>query len=208
MTDQPPEPPKHPVSDPRPAQRAIKRTEILARRRKVSQLHLSRIPQKEIAKRLEVSEACVSNDLKKVHEAWKTEYTHDAQRLKWRETAALDSDEARIRARLASVPDVPLLQAQAGAEDRALHAELWDSVSRTYCRLQETAIKIMTLRAKLLGLEAPQKVEHTGEQALRVEFVNDWQPVPSVEITEVAPQNGNGNGNGHAEPLEATPPAG
>jgi DNA-binding CsgD family transcriptional regulator len=178
---------------PSPAMRAAKRTEIAHRRRQIQALHLARVPQKEIARRLEISESLVSKDLRKISEEWKAAYVHDMQRLKWRECAALDADEQRVRARIASVPDVPPLQGITDAESRQAHAQVWDQISRTYCRLQETAIKIMQLRAKLLGLEAPVQVEHTGQQALRVEFVNDWTPTPHVEITEVETSNGNGH---------------
>lgn len=187
-------------ANPQPDRRAAKKTEVADRRRKVSALHLARVPQKEIAQRLKVSESLVSRDLDHIREAWRQDYIQDAARLKMRECAALDGDEARVRARLASVPDMPTLPNHADPDARAMHAETWDKVSRTYCRLQETAIKIMDRRAKLLGLDAPQVVENKGAQSLRVEFVNDWTPNLPVTVVEAqAPQNG------HAAPPEAAP---
>lgn len=172
------------MPSPRPSARSAKKTEVSARRRKVAALHLSRVPQREIAKRLGVSETLISRDLDTIRERWTKEYISDHQKLKLRELAALDQDETRARSRLVNVPDADF---------------------KNFVKVQEIVLKIMDRRAKLLGLDAPQKVEASGQATLRVEFVNDWQSSPAVEVVAHAIP-ADRNGNGEPPPADVGPP--
>jgi transcriptional regulator with XRE-family HTH domain len=110
-----------------------KQDEISARRRKVADLRLLHLTQTEIAERLGVSQATIANDLAAVREQW-TERSGTAYG-EWlaEELAKLD------RLELALLPLA--LQGQTAAADRVL--------------------SIMDRRSRLLGLDKPERHEHT-----------------------------------------------
>jgi len=130
---------------------------VAERRRKVSNLALSRLSVTEIAKQLSVCQATVSNDLKKIREEWSREHQENIGSTIVFELASLSRDEARLRATLASLPE----------DDHKSRARYYDLI-----------LKVMDRRHKILGLDAPQKVDYeTREIKVNIIRVEDWREI-------------------------------
>ena len=56
------------------------------------------------------------------------------------------------------------------AELREVRRKAWSLVKL------DTVLRSLAQEAKLLGLDAPDKLSLSGEQVLRVSYVNDWRP--------------------------------
>jgi hypothetical protein len=57
---------------------------------------------------------------------------------------------------------------------------LWKRAQNGEAEAIDRVLKLMDRRAKLLGLDAPEKTEHTG--GITVEYVNDWRtPIQSAD---------------------------
>lgn len=123
-------------------------TEIAERQREVGRMHLERIPQWEIAERLKLTEATVSRDLKAVREEWRAEARSNVGEATEREIKSLEASEARLRASWTRI-----------LANRRMKPGLRTLAE---CKLNAELVRIATHRAKLLGLEAPAKVVHTG----------------------------------------------
>lgn len=123
-------------------------TEIAERQRVVGRMHLERIPQWEIAEKLSLTETIVSRDLKVIRAAWRAEAISDVGEATERELKALEASEKRLRA----------------SWDRVLAAKGMKPALRALaeCKINAELARIAGLRAKLLGLEAPTKLVHTG----------------------------------------------
>lgn len=67
---------------------------LINRRRQIAFLYLQGTPQIEIAARFEVSQPVISEELKKIREAWKTEFALAIEERKAQECAKLDALEA------------------------------------------------------------------------------------------------------------------
>lgn len=107
--------------------------EIAARRHQVATLRLAHLTQAEIARRLDVSVGTVNSDLQAIREEWAERRRSSFETWLDEELAKLDRLERAL---------LPLaLQGQATAADRVL--------------------SVMDRRAKLLGLNRPDRVEHT-----------------------------------------------
>lgn len=110
-----------------------KQDEITARRNQVATLRLAHLTQAEIAARVGVSVGTVNADLKAIREAWQERSRTSIEEWVGEELAKLDRLERSL---------MPLaLQGQATAADRVL--------------------SVMDRRAKLLGLNKPERFEHT-----------------------------------------------
>jgi transcriptional regulator with XRE-family HTH domain len=106
---------------------------IAARRQQVATLRLAHLTQAEIAKRLGVSVGTVNSDLQAVRDEWAERRRTATDEWLSEELAKLDRLERAL---------LPLaLQGQASAADRVL--------------------SVMDRRAKLLGLNKPDRHEHT-----------------------------------------------
>lgn len=101
-----------------------------------------------------------------VDEVWKynRERTADsADKLREMELAKLDELEARWMP-LALAAELDVSKEVIKGDDNVVHIELdaWDAGMKAVDRV----LKIQERRAKLLGIEAPQKVEHSGHLTL------------------------------------------
>lgn len=125
---------------------------LAERRRRVATLNLDGWTQGEICAELGISPATCSEDLKKMRLEWASEHKAATNEHVERELASLQRDEKDARERLEAVVD---------DEDVHKNAKGW----------HEVLLKIRDRRAKLLGLDAPTKVEQKVES--RVAFTDD-----------------------------------
>lgn len=122
-----------------------KSDEITARRNQVATLRLAHLTQGEIASRVGVSIGTVNADLKAIRDVWQERARTSIEEWVGEELAKLDRLERSL---------MPLaLQGQATAADRVL--------------------SVMDRRAKLLGLNKPERFEHTviSRDAIESEIV-------------------------------------
>lgn len=122
-----------------------KSDEITARRNQVATLRLAHLTQAEIASRVGVSIGTVNADLKAIRDVWQERARTSIEEWVGEELAKLDRLERSL---------MPLaLQGQATAADRVL--------------------SVMDRRAKLLGLNKPERFEHTviSRDAIESEIV-------------------------------------
>jgi len=152
------------------------------RRAKVQELHAQRLSVREIARALETTPAAINNDLRAIRSVWRAEYREEIAQAQERDLAALARDEVRVRQRLARV----------GESDH-----------KSFVALGKLLLEIMERRSKLLGTDAPQridqKVDVTGLRPLTIEYHNDWLPkqeTKTIILDAVTPGHANGNGNG------------
>jgi transcriptional regulator with XRE-family HTH domain len=107
--------------------------EIASRRQQVATLRLAHLTQAEIARKLDVSVGTVNADLQAIRQEWSERRRSSFEEWLDEELAKLDRLERAL---------LPLaLQGQATAADRVL--------------------SVMDRRAKLLGLNKPERHEHT-----------------------------------------------
>jgi transposase len=117
--------------------RAQRQQEILERRREVARLRLSGIrDQREVAARLDVSLGTINGDFKAINEQWAQETTMDVDAEKQIDLARID----------------------------ALISALWDKARDGDERAIAQVLNLMQHRAKLLGLNAPEKRELSGDE--------------------------------------------
>lgn len=109
-----------------------KRAEVIARRKLVAEYYLQHATESEIAQMLGVGQATISRDIQAILADWKRAYLVDAEAYVLRDLADLDSLERECATRL-----------------RATGEAIW------VLRL----VQIKGRRAKLLGLDAPSKVD-------------------------------------------------
>ncbi len=121
--------------------RAAKRAELEQRREKVAELVLAKVPQREIAERLDVSHGAVCDDVRALRRAWtdRAYMAFDAHVAE--EVAKLDRLEATVLPK---------------AFDGDLNAA-------------DRAVKIMDRRARLLGLDGPVKLRVDAEPTQDIE---------------------------------------
>jgi hypothetical protein len=116
------------------AGKAAKAYQVAMRRRAMSLLMEQGLEQKEVARRLGVSEGTVSGDVAAIKQVVLAEAVVNIERLLAREALALDDDEAALRMVLGEVETV-------------------GGVVKGY----ETLLMIMRRRAELLGLDAQER---------------------------------------------------
>lgn len=137
--------------------RARERLARAERRRWVAERNLAGLTQAEIAAELGLSAATVSSDIAAVREEWRRDARGDLGEALARELAALQRDERDVRERL-------------DALEEDAHCDR--------VRYYLLVLRFMERRARLLGLDAAQRIEtsasgNTGK--LTVEYVNDSQ---------------------------------
>lgn len=195
------------------ARTTANRSSRAERRRQVASMHLARVAQREIARRLSISESAVSKDLKAIRGEWAKEARDNVGTATLRELATLDADEARFRAKMAASKD----------EEQQV-------------RLYSLILKIMERRARLLGLDAPLKAQVSGPDGgpievqvnhdhlfklfladpraadLGIELLQRLDDASPPAIAEApAPREGAAGGAGEAgdeRAVEAAPPSG
>lgn len=124
------------------------KAELAARRREVSKLYLQRYNQEEIAERLGISQPTVSRDVKFLTDQWKKDSEITIQETIARELADLNYME------LEAALNYEASKPGEGDPGRPLSRQLekWAIIR----------LKIKERRARLLGLDQPQKVNLEG----------------------------------------------
>lgn len=170
--------------------KAQKRQEMADRRKRANELFLSGWTQAQVAEQLNVSPCTLSMDLKALREEWRRENLATTGQHIDRELTSLAMDERDARDGLESSTE---------QKDRA--------------KWHEVILKIRDRRAKLLGLDAPTKIEQKV-QATVVEAPISVEGDPELErlvretaarafgpriaaLVEAKPENGAANGNGN-----------
>ena len=116
-----------------------KKTKITNRRKQVAQLYLNKVEQTDIAAKLGVTQATISNDIKALNKEWLESAISDICQIKARELAELDFME------LDAAITIQKLKKD-GDYSKAL-------------RYAGHRLDIKRDRAKMLGLYEPEKVE-------------------------------------------------
>ena len=140
---------------------AHQRLEIARRRQQVADLYLQRCTQVTIAERLNVSQATVCDDLKKI-------------RAEWRESAIRDFDQS-CELELRTIDWVQRESAEAWERSKkptqsaVIHGDGTSTPTRKILKNQigdprflEQIHKCIASRRAILGLDAPQRLEHSG----------------------------------------------
>lgn len=143
-------------------ERAAKRLEIAERRRKIAQMLLARTPQREIARILEVSTGTVSTDLAALRREWAKDALLSLENHIAQELAALNADEGMLRNRMILAGD-----------NAKLRLETYDRV-----------LRVMERRSKLMGLDAPIRLELARIEAERMAKEYDLDPQELLELAE------------------------
>lgn len=139
---------------------AAKKAEIDLRRQKVATMVLGRYTQRQIADALGVSQTLVHKDMVAIRE-------------EWRERRAQDYD-GWVAEELASL-------------DRMQHT-LWPDVLKGEDKAIGRVLSIMDRRAKLLGLDQPERYEHTviSKDAIEAEIARLEEEMRQRELMEAA----------------------
>jgi hypothetical protein len=162
-------------------------TTIMAeRRRQAAQLYLQGIFQPEIARRLGVTQACISLDLKAVRKAWQAAAIQDMDVLIGEELArlALVEQEAWTAWEASKRPkEVTLMEGSTG-EPAARKAKVRKEAREGNPQFLERIDKCIERRCTLLGLNPPAKIAPTtpdGQESWQPQVL--WLPskAPSVE---------------------------
>lgn len=143
--------------------RAARKLEIADRRRQIAGLLLRRVSQREIARALHVSTGTVSEDMKAVRREWIADAQIALEQHIAHELAILNNDELELR--------TEMIQQRKGDFDLYL---------RTYDRV----IRVMIERRKLLGLDAPIRLDLARAEARRLAEEFDLDPVELLRMAE------------------------
>jgi DNA-binding MarR family transcriptional regulator len=122
------------------ASKAREKTARAERRLKLAKLNLDGWTQQEIAAELKIDRGTVCRELQALRAEWAAEHKAAQHEHVQRELVSLQRDEKDVRERLVAV---------ASDEDEDKNAAKW----------HEVLLKIRDRRAKLLGLDAPTKIE-------------------------------------------------
>lgn len=165
------------------------RSLLADRRRRVADLALQRVSQQAIADKLGVRVQQVAHDLSILRAEWADRYRVAIDSLQAEQLEALDRDEVAARAALAKV-----------ASDEHL----------VRIKYHDLLLRYAERRAKLCGLDAPQKAEITG--TIQVVRIADWRVEDdgdtirriAAEVVDSPPEAPHG-GNG-TDPASDLPP--
>lgn len=159
----------------------------------MAKMNLDGWSQLEISEELGIDRATVCRDLQALRAEWATEHKADQHEHVQRELVSLQRDEKDVRERLDAV----------GGENNR-------DANRDAAKWHEVLLKIRDRRAKLLGLDAPTKVETkvdatvSDRRAALATLSEDdrrqisalaaraYAPRPAV-VTAIASTNGNGS---------------
>jgi len=123
--------------------RTLREIQLSLRRAKVAELALKGWTQQAIADFFELSVACIQRDLGIIKEEWRLERVQNTDLYVRRELLQLDTDEHDIRRRLLGLPDNAI-----------------ETVLKAYSQI----LRVMQRRSKMLGLDAPAKLQISVEQ--------------------------------------------
>lgn len=132
--------------------------QVLERRKVVWERYLKGDPQWVIARDLEISDALVSYDLKELRQEWAEKYRSlDDQKLE--ELARLDSLEVKLReAWERSLEDKETVTEEIGPGGQVLKTTIQRTGQIGDPRYVSEITKIIGIRCRILGLEAPTKI--------------------------------------------------
>jgi transcriptional regulator with XRE-family HTH domain len=136
-----------------------RRQEVSQRRLTVAKLWTRRLTQEEIAAAVGVDQSTISRDIKALMAAWQKEAVSDVTLVRARELADLDAME-REAAMAASVKVSP----------------------QELARLLEVRLRVKERRARLLGLDAPQRREVTGKEGGAITHEYDFSCLSDEEL--------------------------
>lgn len=142
------------------AERAARKVRIDERRRQVGALLKARVQQQEIARQLSVDPGTISRDVAAIRKTWQQEYAADYRQARSEELAVLADDERRWRGEMMRLlqdrtTKITVDHPDGSTETREVPCPPFlDSALGVFDRV----FKIMQHRAKLTGIEAPQKV--------------------------------------------------
>ena len=138
----------------------MRKTEREARRKRVLALYLRHVTQSEIASLLNVNQSTISRDIEVIEAEWRKERDRDLSEWKARMLADLESIERDASTRYTVTNEPEWLRLRLLVQER---------------------------RAKLLGTDAPKKLELDSPTALRVTFVDDWRTRSADEPAPATP---------------------
>lgn len=141
--------------------RAARKVEIAERRRRITQLLYRRVSQREIARLLNISTGTVSEDMKAVRKEWQAEAVVSLEAHIARELATMDNDEQMLRVEMAAAKNT-------------------DQMLRVFDRV----LRVQESRRKLLGLDAPIRMELARAEAMRLAAEYDLDPVELLKMAE------------------------
>ena len=153
-----------------------KSTEINDRRYKVSQLYLSGIIQSEIAEQLNVNQSTVSRDLEAIRQAWLDASLRNFDEARAEELAKIDEQERKYQAKVIELENIA---------DKLLTVSEHEKAARvigTLHKFMNSVDDCIKQRCELLGLNAPQRLEHSGN----VQFdMDSWLQQREKRLNEV-----------------------
>lgn len=136
-----------------------RRQEVSKRRATVAKLWTRRLTQEEIAAAVGVDQSTVSRDVKALVAVWRKEALGDVTATRARELADLDAMER---------------EAAVAASAKVSPQEL--------ARLLEVRLRVKDRRARLLGLDAPQRQEVTGKEGGAIRHDYDFSCLSDEEL--------------------------
>lgn len=159
--------------------RAQKRVEMDERRRQVAALLRARLPRADIVRQLGMSAPTLCRDIMAIRKQWKEEYAADYDQMLADELAVLADDERRWRTEMVQLlRDRTIKERKTFPDGTVEEKEISvppniDMALSSYDRV----MAIMRQRAKLLGIEAPQKIAPTNPAG-----TEPWEGVSEEEL--------------------------
>lgn len=124
---------------------------MLQRRVQVAELMKRRIPQAEMARRLEVNENTIRRDVRAILNQWAEKVSQKAEHLRAREAMTLDHLE--LVAQLNMEKALTKRQALEAGDSKGDHSRAWERYDRSVRSWFEERLRIQERRAKLLNLD-------------------------------------------------------
>lgn len=146
-----------------PKPNAHRRLELLRRRQAVADLYVQGHSQMAIAERLNISQSTISADLKQIRREWRESMIRDFDHAQDKELAKIDRLEREAWAAWE--------RSQKPVQSAVLEGENTQQPRRKTMRSQhgdprylDLVHKCIAARCALLGLNAPQRLEHSGPE--------------------------------------------
>lgn len=176
------------------------KAEVVERRHRVAELYLQGWPQHRIAAEVGVDQSTVSRDLKAIQKEWLASSLRNFDELRAQELAKIDRLEAQAQESFA-------LSQQPAPDEMARYpvtGQPW--VKPGDPRWIAQIERCIMLRCKLLGLDAPQRIDVTGTGGVVVLAGVDGAAAlglkPVVQLSGPGEQEGVGGTGSHVTPQE------
>ena len=144
-------------------------------RRKIAELYLEGYLQADIADDVGLSQSTVSSDIKALQKEWLASALIDFNEAKAREIAKVDKLEREYyNAWRRSCEDAEQMTQEGTPEgiDKVKKTSKGQAGDPRFLQGVQWCIE---RRCKMLGVDAPERHEVSGDSTLKVEFVNDWR---------------------------------